>query len=152
MGYDVTISGLLRKRAEMAGQVSATQAHLSALITGLAHIDAAIRIFKPGIELEDLPASLPVTPYSGARGDTGRILLDELRKANHPLSTFDLSECVMRSRGLDPTDRIVFKLIARRTGDALGKLRAKGIVASQRAGKNAPLKWELAGSHSPPTH
>jgi hypothetical protein len=143
MGYDVTVSGLLRKRAEMAGQVSATQAHLSALITGLAHIDAAIRIFKPGIELDDLPVSLPATPYSGARGDTGRIMLDELRKANHPLSTFDLAERVMLSRGLDPTDRVVFKLIARRTGDALGKMRTKGMVTSRRVGKNAPLQWEL---------
>jgi hypothetical protein len=128
----------------MAGQVSATQAHLSALITGLAHIDAAIRIFKPGIELDDLPVSLPATPYSGARGDTVRIMLDELRKANHPLSTFDLAECVMRCRGLDTTDRIVFKLIARRTGDALGKLRRSGCVQSNRPSGSALLMWTLS--------
>jgi hypothetical protein len=143
MGYDLTLSGLLRKRAEMAGQVEAMQAQLGALITDLSHIDAAIRVFRPDIDLADLPEKLAPAPFTGFRGEIQRFLVDEMRKANHPLSTFDLAERVMAKRGLDPSDRTVFTLIARRTGYALAKLRKAGKATSKRAHRSAPLQWEL---------
>src|SRR4051794_7716800 len=128
MGYDLTLSGLLRKRAEMAGQVEAMQAKLGALIADLTHVDATIRVFRPDIDLADLPERLAPAPFTGFRGEIQRFLLDELRKANEPLSTFDLAERVMRKRGLDPADRVVFTLIARRTGYGLSKLRSRNKV------------------------
>jgi hypothetical protein len=143
MGYDHTIDGLLRKRAEMAGEVEALQAKLGALITDLSHIDSAIRVFRPDIDLADLPEKLAPAPFTGFRGEIQRFLIDELRTANHPLSTFDLAERVMRKRGLDPNDRVVFKLIAKRTGYALAKLRRGGRVTSARTHRAAPLEWEL---------
>ena len=143
MGYDLTLSGLLRKRAEMAGQVEAMQAQLGALITDLSHIDAAIRVFRPDIDLADLPEKLAPAPFTGFRGEIQRFLLDELRKANHPLSTFDLAERVMAKRGLPPDDRVIVKLIQRRTGYALAKLRNKGKVTSGRSHRSAPLEWRL---------
>jgi len=146
MGYDLTLSGLLRKRAEMTGQVEALQAQLGALIADLSHVDATIRVFRPDIELADLPEKLAPAPFTGFRGEIQRFLLDELRKANHPLSTFDLAERIMRKRGLDPTDRLHFKLIARRTGYGLAKLRKRGKVTSKRAHSSAVMEWKLAAA------
>lgn len=146
MGYDLTLAGLLRKRAEMAGQVEAKQAELGALIADLSHVDATIRVFRPDIDLADLPEKLAPAPFTGFRGEIQRFLIDELRKANHPLSTFELAERVMAKRGLDPSDRVVFKLIAKRTGYALAKLRKAGGATSQRAHRSAPLEWALARS------
>ncbi len=143
MGYDLTVQGLIRKRAEMAGQVTALQAQLGELIAAMSHIDASIRVFKPEIELDDLPERLAPAPFTGFRGEIQRFLLDELRKANHPLSTFELAEAVMRKRGLDPADRIVFTLIARRTGYGLAKLRKSGRVTSHRAHNSAVMQWGL---------
>jgi hypothetical protein len=143
MGYDLCLSGLLRKRAEVAGQAEATRAQLGEQLSALDHLDAVIRIFKPDIDLEDLPAR-PVPPaLSGARGDLQRFLIDQLRRANHPLNTFDLAEAVMRERGLDPRDLAVRKLLRHRTGYALTKLRNKGKVTSQRTHRSAPLAWKL---------
>jgi len=142
-GYELTLAGLLRKRAEMCGQVEAMQAHLGALIADLSHIDATIRVFRPDIDLADLPEKLAPAPFTGFRGEIQRFLLDELRKANHPLSTFDLAERIMAKRGLDPTDRVVFKLISRRTGYGLAKLRKRGRVTSHRAHSSAVMEWEL---------
>jgi hypothetical protein len=143
MGYDLTLSGLLRKRAEMAGEAEAMRAQLQGKLSALDHIDAVIRILKPDIDLEDLPER-PVAPsLSGTRGDLQRFLLDQLRRSNHPLSTFDLADAVMRERGLDPRDRVVAKLIQRRTGYGLAKLRNKGKVTSTRAHRSAPLQWTL---------
>lgn len=143
-GYDLTLSGLLRKRAEMAGQVEAKQAELGALITAMSHIDATIRVFRPDIDLADLPEKLAPAPFTGFRGEIQRFLLDELRKANHPLSTFDLADAIMRKRGLDPSDLAVRKLLRQRTGYALAKLRSKGTVTSNRAHRSAPLSWTVA--------
>src|SRR5215208_5845642 len=101
MGYDLTLSGLLRKRAEMAGQAEVVRAQLGGLLSALDHLDATIRIFNPDIDLADLPER-PVPPaLSGARGDLQRFLLDALRTANGPLDTFQLAERVMQMRALD---------------------------------------------------
>jgi hypothetical protein len=40
-GYDLTLSGLLRKRADLAGQVQAKQCELASLISAMQHIDGA---------------------------------------------------------------------------------------------------------------
>ena len=144
MGYDLTLSGLLRKRAEMSGQVRLQQTQLGALIADLNSIDAAIRVFRPDIELEDLPERLAPAPFAGFRGEIVRFLLDELRKANGPQSTFDLADKIMEKRGLDPSDRVVAGLIRKRTGYALAKLRKAGKATSRQTHRSAPLEWEIA--------
>jgi hypothetical protein len=143
MGYDLTLSGLLRKRAEMAGQAEVLRAQLQGQLSALDHIDAVIRIFRPDIDLEDLPER-PVQPaLSGTRGDLQRFLIDQLRRSNRPLNTFELADAIMRERGLSVDDRVVLKLIRHRTGYSLAKLRNKGKVTSNRAHRSAPLEWTL---------
>jgi hypothetical protein len=127
----------------MAGEAEAVRAQLKGLLSALDHIDATIRIFKPDIDLEDLPEGIVAPALSGTRGDLQRFLLDQLRRANHPLSTFDLADAVMRERGFNPEDRVVLKLIRHRTGYGLAKLRNKGKVTSKRAHHSAPLEWTL---------
>jgi hypothetical protein len=144
MGYDLTVQGLIRKRAELASDVVRRRAELTDVMAQLQHIDSAIRVFKPEIDLEDLPEPLPAAPYAGFRGEIRRFLLDELRQANAPLSTFDLAERVLVKRGLDPNDRVAVKLIQRRTGYSLAKLRRQNIVCSRGGGRNAPLLWWLS--------
>lgn len=143
MGYDLTLSGLLRKRAEIAGQAEVLRAQLGDRLSALNHIDATIRIFKPDIDLEDLPEGVVAPALSGSRGDLQRFLTDQLRRSNRPLNTFELAEAVMRQRELDPADRILLKLIRHRTGYALAKLRNKGAVTSGRSHNSAPLEWTL---------
>lgn len=53
--------GLVRKRAEIAGQIEHTQDQLRQLVIDLGHIDASIHIFDPSIELEEIKAR-PVPP------------------------------------------------------------------------------------------
>ncbi len=142
-GYDLTLHGLLRKRGELSSQVEAFRAQLGVTMAALDHIDATIRIFKPDIDLIDLPER-PAPPANAAfRGEVQRFLLDTLRKSNHPMTTFDLAEAVMRQRGLEPSDRVLFQLIAKRTGHSLTKLRRAGKVLSHRVGKSAMLEWRV---------
>jgi hypothetical protein len=144
MGYDLTVQGLIRKRADLAGQVETMNARLTATMAQLHALDTAIRVFKPEIDLDDLPERAAPPPFSGFRGEIQRFLLDELRKANAPQSTFDLADKIMDRRGLDRSDKIATNLIRRRTGYALAKLRKKGRATSWRAHPSAPLLWELS--------
>jgi hypothetical protein len=143
MGYDLTVQGLIRKRAELAGEVEGLRAQTEGKLSALYHIDSAIRVFRPDIDLDDLPCRTAAAPFTGFRGEIQRFLLDRLREANAPQSTFDLADAVMAKRGLDPTDRIALSLIRKRTGYALAKLRRAGRVASSRSHRSAPLEWRL---------
>jgi len=143
MGYDLTVQGLIRKRAELAGQVEALHMQLASVMASLNAIDTSIRVFKPDIDLEDLPSRIPPAPMTAFRGEFQRFLLDELRKAGRPLSTLELAAMVMERRALDPTDKIIGKLIARRTGYALCKLRRNGMLTSRDVDRRGGLQeWQ----------
>ena len=45
------VTALITRRAEIAGQIEHTQTSLRQLIIDLDNIDAAIRLFKPDIDL-----------------------------------------------------------------------------------------------------
>ena len=143
--YELTVHGLIRKRAELAGKVEALHMQLASLMAQLNAIDTSIRVFRPAIDLEDLPEGVPPAPFTAFRGEFQRLLLDMLRHADRPLNTLELGEAVMLRRALDPSDKIVARLIARRTGYALCKLRRKGVVTSRRlGGSNEPMEWRIA--------
>lgn len=139
--YQLTLHGLLRKRGELVGEVEGLRAQLGVKMSALDHIDATIRVFKPDIDIMDLPER-PAPPANAAfRGEVQRFLLDTLRHADAPMTTHELAEAVMRRRGLEPSDRVLFTLIAKRTGHSLTKLRRQGKVASHRFSKSAMLEW-----------
>ena len=143
VGYDLTLSGLLRKRAEMAGEAAALKDQLGARLSDLDALDRVIRIFKPDIDLADLPARPAPPALSGTRGEFQRFLLGQLRKSEAPLTTHELAAATMRERGLDASDRVIFKLIAHRCGHSLAKMRKAGKVVSRRVGSGALLEWEV---------
>ena len=144
MGYDLTVQGLIRKRAELAGDVEALHIKLASLYAALNALDTSIRVFKPAIELDDLPCRVPPAPMTAFRGEFQRFLLDRLRNAERPLSTLELAADVMEQRKLDARDKIVASLIARRTGYALCKLRQKGLVTSRDIFRRGGLQeWTI---------
>lgn len=97
----------------------------------------------PDIDLEDLPQRAAPPALTGLRGEFQRFLLDALRKADRPLTTHDLAKLVMEQRGMNVGDRVTFKLISERTGNALTKLRRQEMVASHRFSKSAMLEWRV---------
>lgn len=144
MGYELTLQGLLRKRGELAGDAATLRGQLDRRLTELDAIDRVIRVFNPEIDLEDLPEKAAPPALTGTRGEFQRFLLEELRRADKPLTTLDLAKRVLEQRGMDTKDRILAKLINERTGNSLGKMKRAGKVTSSRAGRGALLEWRLA--------
>src|ERR1700726_3581016 len=103
MKNEHVISGLIAKRAELAGRIEAAQAELRQMLIDLDSLDATIRLFDPEIDLVEIK---PQPARNQAfRGEVSRIVLGTLRKAGKPLPTYEIALHVMASRGLNTVDK-----------------------------------------------
>jgi hypothetical protein len=135
-----TVSGLIRKRAELAGKLEATQDALRQLIIDLDNLDATIRIFAPDVDLAEIKPK-PLPPRSAAyKGEIGRVILAALRQAPDGLTGQELAARVMAERGMNTADKKTLRLISKRVGAALRHYRGKGAIRSEGA-RNGLLVW-----------
>lgn len=144
-GYDQTLSGLLRKRAELSAEVHAARDTWEALSVSLATIDNAIRVFNPNIAAELLPEAKPAPPFTGGTTQIQRFLLNMLRTSREPVRTLQAAALVMQDRQIDQRDRVASTLIKKRVGDAFSRLREAGHVTGERYGSGSELEWRLVG-------
>src|SRR3990172_4521142 len=122
------LTGLIAKRAELAGQIEHTQDKLRQLVIDLDHIDAAIHIFDPTIELVEIK-SRPVPPkHQAFKGEVTRIVLATLRNAKRPLTTGEIAQRVMAERGLDTANVRLLKTMQKRTGACLRHWQHKDVA------------------------
>src|SRR5580698_5484535 len=98
MENEIVIGALVRKRAHLAGQIRDAEALARTLTVDLAHVDAALKLFNPAIELK---AIKPVAPRVMARyGDLSRSVTEALREATEPLTNRHIVVGIMAKRGL----------------------------------------------------
>lgn len=137
------IAGLMRKRAEIAGQLEAAQATVRRLIIDLDSVDATIRLFQPDIDLEDIrPKPLPPR-HAAYKGEVARIVLGSLRVAHHPMTTDELTMHVMAERDLNTSDKRLLRIVSKRVQACLRHYRTKGAVQSAR-GPGSRILWRVA--------
>lgn len=140
-----TLAGLVEKRAEIAGKISATRAALRQLIIDLDHIDAAIRLFDPDYDVEGIRQKIPTAAHRAIRGDLTRAALDALRDAPGPMTTIEIARHVMAQRGLNTADKALLQLFTRRTGALLRWQRKRGILRSVKDPHQGRFDlWEVA--------
>jgi hypothetical protein len=136
------VTGLIAKRAELAGKVEHHQAVLRQLMIDLDAIDTALRLFKPEIELEMIKPK-PMPPRHAAyKGEVARVVLGTLRNAKRPCSTQELTMHVMAERGMNTADPRLVKTVLKRVGACLRHHRSKGLIRSVE-GVGDRLVWEV---------
>jgi hypothetical protein len=128
MENEHVISGLTRKRAEIAGQIEHTQATLRKLVTELDAIDAAIRIFDPEADIATIKPKAYPPRHAAFRGEMMRHVMGCLRMATEPLTSRDIATVVMQARGLNPEDAELLVTIRKRVGACIWKLKQSGYV------------------------
>ena len=125
---DHVLSGLIKKRAELAGRIEAAQIAVRQLVIDLDHVDATIRVFDPDIDLEDVrPKPLPPR-HSAFRGEVARIVLSTLRQSKKAITTKDLAMQMMADRGLNTADKGTVKMMVKRVGACMRNYRAQCIL------------------------
>jgi hypothetical protein len=143
MAQSHVVSGLIAKRAELAGRIETVQAELRSLIVTLDNLDATIRLFDPEIDIVEIrPKPLPAR-NTAFRGEVARLVLTCLRKATQPLPLQEITLHVMTGRSLNPDDKPLLRVLAKRVGAALRHNRNKGLIVSS-IGPNGVLLWEIA--------
>ena len=146
------ISGLIAKRAEIAGQIEALQQQVKAAVEQFDRVEATIRIFKPDMDFGELSLRPVPPPHNAFKGEVTRILLTTLREASRSLSTGELTEMLMRSRGLPLDDKRLRRTMLGRVGSCLNTLRRKHGVVKSAQGAGQMLMWELDREQIGPQH
>lgn len=131
MKNDHVLSGLIAKRAELAGQIETMQREIRQLVLAVDHVDAAIRLFDPEADLEQIKPRLPPR-HMAFRGEVQRLVLNALRKSDKPLPVSELMLIVLTGRGLSIDDKPFMRVLSRRVGACLRTLRKKGLVKMTR--------------------
>ncbi|MCW5752661.1 MAG: hypothetical protein KIT81_16115 [Alphaproteobacteria bacterium] len=144
---DHVLSGLIRKRAELAGMIEATQDALRQHIIDLDNLDATIRLFAPDIDLAEIrPKPLPPR-HAAFKGEVSRVVLEALRHSDRPLTAQELAQRYMAHRGMNTSDKRMVRLIGKRVGACLRHWRARGVVKCER-GSGQMLGWRLTKNDS----
>lgn len=139
MQNEHVLSGLVRKRSELAGQIEHAQYELRKLVTDLDAIDAAIRIFDPNADVGAIPARQYPPLHAAFRGEMMRFVLGALRVATAPVTSREIADTVMDGRGLNKEDPKVAQMIRKRVIACMWKLKQRGDV------REVPMDGELKG-------
>lgn len=142
MENEHVLSGLIRKRAEIAGELEAAQTRVRQLILDIENVDATIRLFAPDIDLEEIrPKPLPPR-HMAFKGEISRMLMSILRDTGEALTVKDLTMRMMAERELNLADQRLVRAMQKRVGASLRNLRSRGVVVSRPERGN--VRWWLA--------
>jgi hypothetical protein len=142
-GDKIALLGLVRKRAELAGDIERTQDDVQRMIRELEALDSTIKLFDADYEIKTIRAKTFRPPPDWAnRGEMTRICLNVLRQAAEPLTTRDIAFQLMQERALDTGHQPLVRLMTKRCGVALRRQRDVGLVRSVQ-GPGQFLVWEI---------
>jgi len=136
------VSALKTKRIQVASQIESLQGQLRQATIDLDHVEAALRLFDPEVDLAALSPRKVAPVLYDTKGDTGRVILETLRGSMRPVSTAQICDAVMVARGLDTNDKGLCRVMMRRTNaDLKHWAKKRGLVRSMlRPGQQ--LLWE----------
>ncbi len=137
------VTALVRKRAELTGDIEHTHERLRQMVLDLENLDATLRLFDPTYQVEAIKpkAFRPPKDWSN-RGQMTRIVLSILRQAAEPLTTRDIALELLVTRALDKSDKRLLRLMTKRVGVALRGQRDKSTVRPEQGPGQYQL-WEI---------
>lgn len=138
------VNALVKRRAELAGDIETTHETLRKMVLDLENLDATIVQFDPDFQVETIKpkAFRPPKDWSN-RGQMSRICLSILRQAAEPLTTRDIAVQLLIERALDKSDLRLLRLMTKRVGVALRGQRENGVVRCDQ-GPGQYMLWEIA--------
>src|SRR5260221_2630183 len=139
-----TINALIRKRAEIAGQIENLQGQLKKSVVDLDNVEATLRLFAPDIDMTAIGARRVPTAHHAFRGEVSRIVLETLRVAVAPMMTSAIAERVMVERGLDTADVALKRVMVNRVSACLRHWERKRGALRSMPGPTHSRMWEIA--------
>lgn len=145
---DYMVTGLVAKRAELAGELESTHARLRELVDQLGHLDATLRLVAPDMEVEAIrpKAFRPPDDWS-KRGQMSRLVLSILRQSREPLTSREIAAQMLLERAMDTEDQRMLRVMTKRVSTALRDQRDRGRVSSLEGPGTFHL-WVVAAAQS----
>jgi hypothetical protein len=142
MDNEHIIGGLLRKRADIAGEIALAHDQLRVLQSDLVHVEATLRMFQPDIDFSGARVSRKPGKQAAGYGEMSKAVGDVLRGAGRPLTVRQVATEAMKALGLDAGDKDLVVTAERRVGASLRNLKRRG-QADSRHGLGLALEWVL---------
>lgn len=137
------VTALIQKRGELAGRIDHLQVELRQAVVDLDNVEATLRIFVPDADIPDLaPRNVPQADPA-ARGDHMRVILVTLREAARPLTTNELTEAVMKARGLAIENPMLFRTMSRRVSACLRNAKTERGTIRSMLGPAQQHLWQI---------
>ena len=142
MAESHVVTGLVAKRAELAGRIEAARRELEQLETDVGHLDGSIKLFAPDYKLE----GIRVKPQRRRnplfiRGECQRLVLEIFRDAAQPLSVVRLAEVLAQRKGLEPSPGVL-EAVRKSALGAVKRLAGKGVIVAA-GGDDTGRLWRL---------
>ena len=123
---------LTTKRGQIAGQIERCDLEIRRLRAELAHIDAAILVFNPAVDIRAIRPKPVPPPEAAARGEVTRIVFDTLREVEGAVTPRDMALLLLRERGANPNDHPeLTDLLTKRIAACLRANRKRGLVRAR---------------------
>lgn len=136
------LSGLIRKRQELAESLEDAQATLRRVVASLDAMDATIRLFSPDLDLETARVR-PARQVANPQQETTRHVLGILREAEGALSYREIALRMMQGLGVTVTDTALVETMRRRVATCMRRLVQRGVAAEGEA-VSGVLRWAIA--------
>jgi hypothetical protein len=140
---DHVVSGLIAKRAELAGVVDQLQRQLDKHRADLMHIDGVLRILAVDLDPETIRRKRAYRRNRYfARNELSRLCLGVLRMAGGELlSTDEIAGRVVAAKSFDASDGILRAVIRDQVGSTVKRLHRESTIENLGAGRAS--KWRL---------
>lgn len=141
---DYMVTGLVKRRAALAGEMLRTQEALSQMARDLATLDDAIRLVAPELDIPAIAPKMVKPPEDWSkRGEMSRQVFGIMRAANKPLTSREIAAQMIVQRGLAASPKLL-NLMTRRVAGCLRDKRDAGQARNVETRSGQYLEWELA--------
>lgn len=142
--YEHTISGLLKKRADLFNEAERIRDRMAEIKNDIGALD---RVLGTLGYTGDLDAEMPRQKRQVlfGRGELTRAILDELRDAPRPLGSREIAQAIVALSGQDARDRRSLTDVTKRVSKALRELTEAGAV-KRKQGPRQYMLWEISRS------
>lgn len=140
---DYMVTGLVKRRAELAGEMLRTQEALGQMARDLETLDAAIKLVAPDLDIPAIAPKMVKPPEDWSkRGEMSRQVFAIMRVANKPLTSREIAAQMIVQRGLASTPRLL-NLMSRRVAGCLREKRDQSLVRNVETRGGMYLEWEM---------
>ncbi len=142
MAESLVVSGLVSKRAEVAGQIASYKTEITRLQDALSHLDGSIKLFSPEYNLRTIKAKRTNKRNQYfVKGEAQRMTLDVMREAGKPLNSLEITAQLLERKGIEATAAITAR-IQKNVFAVIHRLEARHIVRQIDNGAGV-MTWEI---------